>query len=82
MIVTVSVRKSPPYSPSDECNAMSSFSSTDVVETQKERRENIHTSATVDDAMMWAEYKFKDFRDRPRNNSLWDYKMIRNIAQL
>ena len=39
MIVTVSVRKSPPYSPSDECNAMSSFSSTDVLRTQREKRE-------------------------------------------
>ena len=30
----------------------------------------MRTSATVDDAMMWAEYKFKDFSDGPRNNSL------------
>ena len=43
MIVTVSVPKSPPYSPSNKCRAMSpSFGSKDVVKIQKERREYIY----------------------------------------
>ena len=70
MIVTVSERKSPPYSPTDECNAISSFSSTRVVRTQKEEKTEIHTSTTVDDAMVWAEYEFENLRNRPRNDSL------------
>ena len=36
----------------------------------KAEKTEIHTSATVDDAMVWAEYEFKNLRDRPRNNSL------------
>jgi len=71
MIVTVSERRSPPYSPTDECNAMSSFNSAELLLIhEREIRWNIHTSTAVDDAMMWAKRKFKNLRDRPCDNTL------------
>lgn len=70
MIVTVSERKSPPYSPTSECNAVNSFSSTESSLQQEEEEAKYHTSAAVDDAMMWPKRKFEDLRDRPRNNPL------------
>jgi hypothetical protein len=53
MIVTVSERKSPPYSPTDECRAISSFNSAESwLIHEREKKRNIHTRTAVDDAMM------------------------------
>ena len=71
MIVTVSERKSPPYSPTDECNAMSSFNSAELSLIHKrERRQIVRTSTAIDDAMVCAEREFENLCNRPCDNPL------------
>jgi hypothetical protein len=78
MIVTVSVFKSPPWSPTLECMAMSSLSSTRVKYKLKDERASVqvtrykivHTGSTIDDAMVRPEDPLEQFGYRPSDDSL------------